>query len=211
MTNNGSALSAPGQKKYELLKDQLILFGDTRLYRIRALRDFGDVKAGDLGGYVEAEKNLSHSGTAWVADDARSFGDAQILDAGRLSDAAWAFGNAKLRDRGRVFGNAWIFADTEICDAARIGGNAKIGGKTRIGGNVLISGDTHVFGNVKIGGKVQLSDRLLISDDTQIPGNPSVSRAWLIAGASVTAVGILVCATVRPASALRRLLEHTKI
>ena len=30
------------------------------LYRIKALKDFADVKAGDLGGYIEDYRNLSH-------------------------------------------------------------------------------------------------------------------------------------------------------
>ena len=44
-------------KKYKLLAR-----AENGLYRIRALRDIPeiDVKAGDLGGYVESENNLSH-------------------------------------------------------------------------------------------------------------------------------------------------------
>ena len=38
------------------------------LYQIRALHDFGDVKAGDLGGYVDGEGALSHEGLCWIAD-----------------------------------------------------------------------------------------------------------------------------------------------
>lgn len=32
------------------------------LHRIKALKDFGDVKKGDLGGWVEDIHNLSHKG-----------------------------------------------------------------------------------------------------------------------------------------------------
>jgi hypothetical protein len=39
--------------KYKLIKQK-----DTHLYRIEALKDFGDVKKGDLGGYVQSEDNL---------------------------------------------------------------------------------------------------------------------------------------------------------
>lgn len=35
------------------------------LRRIRALKSFGSVKSGDLGGYVQSEDNLSHSGRCW--------------------------------------------------------------------------------------------------------------------------------------------------
>ena len=35
-------------KKYELTEETVVI-GDKTLFRIRALRSFGDIKAGDLG------------------------------------------------------------------------------------------------------------------------------------------------------------------
>ena len=46
-------------KKFELTTDRIEENG-TILYRIKSLIDFGDVKAGDLGGYVE-KKKICHS------------------------------------------------------------------------------------------------------------------------------------------------------
>lgn len=40
------------EKKYELTENFIEVL-DKKLYRIRALRDFGDVKTGDLGGHKE--------------------------------------------------------------------------------------------------------------------------------------------------------------
>jgi hypothetical protein len=37
-------------KKYEMLAGDCLSAGDRTVYRIRALRDFGDVRRGDLGG-----------------------------------------------------------------------------------------------------------------------------------------------------------------
>ena len=51
-------------KKYELLQDQTIERRGRTLYRICALRDFGSVHAGDVGGYIECERNLSQGGDA---------------------------------------------------------------------------------------------------------------------------------------------------
>lgn len=45
-------------KKYELT-DNTIEYNEKTLYQIKALKDFVDVKAGDLGGYIEKESNLS--------------------------------------------------------------------------------------------------------------------------------------------------------
>ena len=49
-------------KKYRLT-DEKIIVGCRTLYRIQALRDFGDVKEGEFGGWIESEKNLSHEGS----------------------------------------------------------------------------------------------------------------------------------------------------
>ena len=64
-------------KKFELTTDSIKRNGVT-LYRIKSLIDFEDVKAGDLGGYVEKEENLSQSGNAWVYGNAEVSGDAWV-------------------------------------------------------------------------------------------------------------------------------------
>ena len=67
-------------KKYELLQDQTIELRGRTLYRICALRDFGNVHAGDVGGYIECERNLSQNGNAWVCGDAWVCGSAWVCD-----------------------------------------------------------------------------------------------------------------------------------
>ena len=64
-------------KKYELTEETKVIGGKT-LFRIRALRSFGGIKAGDLGGFIENERNLSHGGNAWVGGNARVGGDGLI-------------------------------------------------------------------------------------------------------------------------------------
>lgn len=75
-------------KKFELTSEFVTNIFGTKLFRIKALIEFGNVKAGDLGGYIEKEDNLEHSGDAWVSGNAEVSGD------------AWVSGNA------RVYGNA---------------------------------------------------------------------------------------------------------
>ena len=55
-------------KKYEfVVGDTITMPSGKTLRRIRALVAIGlSVAAGDLGGYIESEKNLSTSGNAWV-------------------------------------------------------------------------------------------------------------------------------------------------
>ena len=64
-------------KKYELTSEYIEVFG-RKLFRIKALIAFGSIEVGELGGYVETENNLSQSGNAWVSDDARVYGNADI-------------------------------------------------------------------------------------------------------------------------------------
>ena len=56
-------------RKYKLT-DKTISENGTTLYRVEALVDFSWVKAGEKGGFIENEENLSHEGDAWVSGDA---------------------------------------------------------------------------------------------------------------------------------------------
>ena len=77
-------------KKFELTAETNVFSGRT-LYRIRALRAFGDVDKGELGCFVEKETNLAHEGDAWVYDDAKVFGNAKV------SGNAMVSGNAEIK------------------------------------------------------------------------------------------------------------------
>ena len=90
-------------KKFELdLSSKITVFG-IELFRIKALISFSDVEKGELGGYVEKEENLSHSGNAWVYDDARVSGNAWVYGDARVSGNAEV---SKLNDY-IVFKNNW--------------------------------------------------------------------------------------------------------
>lgn len=81
-------------KKFELTSDFKVYLRK-KLFRIKALSDFGDVKAGDLGGYVEKEENLAHDGNAWVSGDARVSGTARVIGNALVSgdaDILWITG-----------------------------------------------------------------------------------------------------------------------
>ena len=119
-------------KKYELTEETFTVFGKT-LYRIRAVRDFGSVKTGEFGGYIEKEENLSHFGNAWISGDAWVYGDA------RVSGNAWIYGDA------RVFGNAWVYGDARVSGDARVFDNAWISGDARVSGNARVFGNAEVF------------------------------------------------------------------
>jgi hypothetical protein len=67
-------------KKYELLPTNRCTPEGRPLWQLRATRDFGDVKAGDLGGLVEGEHNLPQDGNAWVHPGATLYGEGFVSD-----------------------------------------------------------------------------------------------------------------------------------
>lgn len=104
--------------KYEILYEDKVDKIEMRshtLYRIRALKDFGNVKAGDIGGYIEREENLSQKGKCWIYDNAK------VYDNARVCDNAKVFGSARVFGRAEVCGNAKISKANDILCIIPIG------------------------------------------------------------------------------------------
>lgn len=113
-------------KKYELAMgiEMETNVAGKKLYRIIAIRDFGKVKAGAIGGYVESEACLSHEDDCWIADDAMVYGGARVEGNVQVLDEAIVSGDVVLEDNVRVDGDAKIQNRTETC--ITIGGNIHI-------------------------------------------------------------------------------------
>ena len=70
-------------KKFELSAEHKINWFGITMFRIKACVDFvtitGDeIHSGDLGGFVESERNLSQNDKAWVCGDAKVWGNAEV-------------------------------------------------------------------------------------------------------------------------------------
>lgn len=87
-------------KKYELTEEKKVFLG-TALYRIRALKDFElldgtIIYAGDLGGWIEKEDNLSQEDSAWVSGEAEVYSTTHVMTfgpAGRRNDTTTFYRN----------------------------------------------------------------------------------------------------------------------
>ena len=140
-------------KKYELAKDHVITINGNTLYRIRALRSFADVKVGDLGGYVEHERNLSHAGYCWVRDNAMAYdltrvtGNAQLCDSVKAFENSRIGGNAVMQGKSIVKGHATIKGVVIIKDKSIIDGCADLYGNVVIRRNSVVCGDTRLRGD----------------------------------------------------------------
>lgn len=159
------------------------------LYRIRALKDFGDVKAGDLGGYIEKEENLSQEGNCWVSDEARVYDNAKVSGNARVYNDAKVFGNAQIYDNAGVFddaevyGNAKVYGKTEVSESAEVFGETEIFGKAQIYNGAKVYKNAKIYDNAKVRGNAQVYDNAQvfeyteISDDTKIIDNTIIENS----------------------------------
>jgi carbonic anhydrase/acetyltransferase-like protein (isoleucine patch superfamily) len=126
------------------------------LHRIRAVEDFGNVTTGEVGGWIEYDKNLSRKDSGWVADNAMVFGNGTVTHDVYVCGNAMVFGNASLYGRAFVGGNAKVYDDAYIKDLVVVDGNAKVHG------NVSLHDSVHV------GGTANLLHRIIIYGDCEI-------------------------------------------
>ena len=106
-------------KKYEFTGVTKEIWAGT-LHQIRTIRDFGNIEAGDIGGWIEKEENLSHDGDCWVFGNAVVYGNAEVC------------GNAEVTTTVKTFGNAFIYKITVTDKHIKIGcqQHLKVSGKT---------------------------------------------------------------------------------
>ena len=133
------------EKKYELIPSNREGF-----YRVKALRNFNDVKKGDIGGYVEGEKNLSQLGDCWIYDNAVVRDNAVVIGKAIVCDNARIRGNAIVRDNARVLVNARVFGNAIIQDNAVVRGDARIFDNVIVRDNVIIGGEVDICGDAII-------------------------------------------------------------
>ena len=138
------------------------------LRRIRSLRDIGEeVKAGDLGGFVESEANLSFEkdDDTWIFNDAVVAGEAvadkgaQLRENAIVCGCAYVSNGSVMSGRSRAEDDAYLSGATMLEDAT-VSGNAMILREERSGGAPVLSGQCRIYGTVRgdirVGGKAVL-------------------------------------------------------
>jgi len=189
-------------KKYELLKDDSINTptGET-LYRIRALRDVksqgwpGDngeapvARAGDIGGYIQSEQNLSQDGGCWVMQEAKVFHRAQVIDDALVVHNAMVFDNALISENALVANRAFVYGyavlggrtnvigNSTVCEFAEIYGEAVITGNADVGGHAQVRGD-----KAFIGEHASIAGRVLVNGSARILGHSRLHGSEIVTG-----------------------------
>ena len=132
-----------------------------------ALQDFvtingHEIEAGDEGGKVSDESNLSQSGCSWIFEDAEVTGDAHV------SENAIVHGDARVYDRAQVYGNAEVYDEARVYDEAQVYGNAAVFGSAQVYGNA------RVYDQAIVHGKAQVYDTALVYERAEVFGEAKV-------------------------------------
>lgn len=145
-------------QKYILFEDDS--FGCTNgLWRIKAVRDFGNVKKDDIGGYVDGYHNLSQKGNCWIYDSAKVYDNAMVQD------------NAKIKDYVLIKDNAKVFEDAVISGECIINHNVKIHGHAEVGNDLSIFDKIEICGNAVVKGFFALEGSGVICGEAEIIGD----------------------------------------
>ena len=163
-TGNGNRTLQPPQpdKKYEITDIAHPVYPE--LHRIRALRQVReDVPAGELGGFVQSEANLSQgSDDAWLYDDSISRHEASVCGGAQLHGRTVAQDLALVSGSSTMYGNA-IACDSAIVTGGCIRNDALVCGNARVRENPathiapVVTGQSVVMGDLS--GSVVVFDR----------------------------------------------------
>ena len=170
-------------KKYKLTDETINLNGVT-LYRIEALKYFGEIKKGDKGGFIESENNLAHEGDAWVSDNAHVYGDACVFNNAHVYGNAFVSGYAQVYGDAFVYGNAWLYDNTRVCGYARVADNARVYGDANVCDDSSVFGSACVYDNAHVCGDALVRGYACVCGDAEISNKSDyiVFQNWWSSG-----------------------------
>ena len=151
-------------KKYIILENETLEHHGKTLYRIQAVKDFSDVNAGDKGGWIEREKNLSQKGDCWVYDEAKVYDNANVSGEAKILNYAEIYDNAYISGYVYIFFSPKIYGFSIVNGNAQVYGNAHISGGSYIYGNAEVYGYAQVFGNAEVYGYAQVFGNAVIKE-----------------------------------------------
>ena len=184
--------------KYEILTTDKhsVTIGDTRYYRIRALRrierPFGlpPVEPGDFGGYVALATgpSLSNEGDCWIADEAfvsgYVSGDSQVTGHAHVGYPSEVSGKSLISDFAQVIDGAQV-NDSMVTDYAQVVGRNMEG--LDKGLVSALRKQTEVANHSWIAGRARVSDGALIIRFSHVGGSAVIGGyVQLRKGAVVT-------------------------
>jgi carbonic anhydrase/acetyltransferase-like protein (isoleucine patch superfamily) len=204
-------------KKYKLLPKRLVTFTNLtnagkqvehKMHRIVALRDIPrmNVKAGELGGWVNRRGILSHEGDCWIGGEAKVYieyanNSSRISDNALVTDQAIIYGSGEtaieIYQEARVNQGVKVITNSRGCvshiyGSARLFGNAVAKNPLEITGT--ISGDaavlerSSVMGDAHVCGQSTIKSSIVL-DMAHVMGNACVTNKSTVSGNSIITDG----------------------
>lgn len=182
------------QKKYKMVKED-----SGKLYRIQALIDIPEyfVEAGDFGGLIQSEINLSQFGDGWIESESMVTGNAIVKD-GVIK------GKSYLKDEVVVYSG--VISDSTISGKTIIKGRTKVSSSTLwncsiMNGDIASSelynvdigiGSGVVNSTIRSSEKLKIEDAVLIKKSNLRTSSGLISGYGIIHDANINANSILI-------------------
>lgn len=173
----------PTEKEATVYDEDKKCYIEAQLFRIRATKDFSDVKIGDLGGFVQNESNLSHKGNCWIYDEAKVYDGAVIKGNAQIRN------NAIVRDKSKVDGEAQVLDSAIIEGCSNVTDNAKVYNRVKVTGCSIVKNNAKVYGEAEINGASIIEENGQVSglevENSVIRGEAFVKGKGTIAGSVI--------------------------
>ena len=181
-----------------------------KVFKIEALKDFGDVKKGDFGGWIESESNLSQYGDCWVYGDAIVYGKARVSDNARILLNAKVCDNARVNNNAivddcaavkggaHIYGNAIVRYHSLVDDHATVGDYAivddyaLVSEYAKVGDRAIVSGHAEARSSAVVEGTAKLKDNAIVNNSAYVCGG-EISGFAAISEKSVVEGNPIIC------------------
>ena len=142
-------------RKYEITNITME-FEERTLYRIRALKNFRNVKAGDLGGWVSGKHNLSQEGDCWIYDEAKCMDNARMYHNSAMynnavmCDFSEMHGCSEMHNYSAMLDNSRMYNCSAMYDNSRMYNDSKMYNNSRMFDNSAMYNNAVMLDNSKM-------------------------------------------------------------
>ena len=174
-------------KKYELTNITME-FEERTLYRIRALKNFRNVEAGDLGGWVSGKYNLSQEGECWIYDEAKCMDNARMYhnsvmynnaimcDFSEMHNYSAMLDNSRMYNCSAIYDNSRMYNDSKMYNNSRMFDNSAMYNNAVMLDNSKMFENSRMYRDSRLKNKEKLCGKLVTKVDRFIEINNTEGR-----------------------------------
>ena len=168
-------------RKYEMTNITME-FEERTLYRIRALKNFRNVKAGDLGGWVSGEYNLSQEGECWIYDEAK------CMDNARMYHNSAMYNNAVMCDFSEIHGCSEMHNYSAMLDNSRMYNCSAMYDNSRMYNDSKMYNNSRMFDNSAMYNNAVMLDNSKMFENSRMYRDSRLKNKEKLCGKLVTKV-----------------------